>query len=118
MKSKKSHEGYLLIDNTFGPGVPDSIIQEAAKNGKYFAHSGEGQRLESGTITCSHCHTIVILNPERIRARNYCSKCDHYICDNPGCNTGCFTMNQRIDEAQENAFLAEQAAQRGTILTV
>lgn len=40
-----------------------------------------GGMLEMATLTCSHCQNQVVLNPSRMRARNYCPKCDHYICD-------------------------------------
>src|SRR5258705_11496857 len=57
--SKRSLEGWLLRDNR---------------------NSG-GTKEEQPTIICSHCHVVVILNPKRTRARNYCTQCDHYICD-------------------------------------
>lgn len=37
--------------------------------------------LEMATLTCSHCQNQVVLNPARTRARNYCPKCDHFVCD-------------------------------------
>lgn len=43
--------------------------------------SFNGKLQEMGTYTCSHCNKIVVLNPERIRNRAYCPKCDHNICD-------------------------------------
>lgn len=85
--SKRSHEGYFLVDNR---------------------HSGGGM-LESATITCSHCQSVVVLNPNRSRSRGYCPKCDHYICD--GCEAtrvasagACRPFNQIIEEAQEHAL--------------
>lgn len=59
MKSKTSQEGYLLIDN----------------------RANGGGAFEAATLTCSHCQKQVIRNPARERARAYCPKCDHYICD-------------------------------------
>jgi hypothetical protein len=86
MRSKRSREGYLQIDNRL---------------------SG-GQNLELPVITCSHCHTQVILNPDRSRAREYCAKCDHYICD--GCAAArrgvdeCRPLSAVIDALQESAL--------------
>ena len=90
MKSKRSIEGYYLNDNrtaSMAAGMPAGVY-------------------ESATITCSHCQRVVILRPDRSRARGYCPKCDHYVCD--ACeavrvaNAGaCVTMNQIIDEIQE-----------------
>jgi hypothetical protein len=76
MSSKRSHEGYFLQDNHGTPGVPDEII---------VAHglpAGAGYiKFESATFTCSHCEQVVVLNPDRSRARGYCKQCDHYLCD-------------------------------------
>jgi hypothetical protein len=58
-------EGYLLIDH------------RATGQGPH----GTPVLVECATETCSHCQRIVILRPERERARNFCPKCDHYICD-------------------------------------
>lgn len=97
MSSLQRHEGYLLIDNRA---------------------SGDGL-LESATVTCSHCHRIVVLNPDRTRPREYCAGCDHYICD--GCaairssQPACLPFNKVLDRLQKAAFDHEQA-QRGAIL--
>lgn len=101
MSSLKRHEGYLLIDNRFGPGVTAEFVQQSGKPAPVV---GEGQLYESATITCSHCHAVVILNPARTRARNYCSKCDHYVCDNPVCITACNPLNRILDIEQEKRF--------------
>ena len=58
-KNKSSLEGYLMIDN----------------------RASHGGMLEMSTLTCSHCQNQVVLNPARQRARNYCPKCDRFICD-------------------------------------
>jgi hypothetical protein len=105
-KSLRRHEGYLLIDNRGAPDVP--ALPHPRK--RFFGVSG---LFESATITCAHCHAVVVLNPQRTRERGYCRKCDHYVCDNPGCNVGCTPMNKILDEAQEAAALQEQ---RGSII--
>jgi hypothetical protein len=77
---KSELEGYVLIDHTDSPGfTPD----EAAKGARTSIYDfvGPGQKLEAATLTCSHCQRVVIMNPDRIRTRGWCSNCDHYICD-------------------------------------
>lgn len=106
--SKRSHEGYLLIDNRCNPGVPDELAVRVGLP----VGAGRGM-FEAPTITCSHCQTVVIINPLRNRERAYCGKCDHYICDGCGAaraaNGGeCRTMRQIADELQEEAALSEQ----------
>lgn len=102
MNSKRSHEGYLLIDHRSSPGIrndptcPENI-----------PICGEGQMFEAPTITCSHCQTIVIVNMDRTRPRNYCSKCDHYVCDNPGCNVECTPFRAILDTIAKVAARTE-----------
>jgi hypothetical protein len=114
-QSKRSHEGYLLIDNRNNPGLSDELAQQAGLP----PGAGRGM-VELPTITCSHCQQVLIVNRQRTRERAYCRKCDHYICDPCGAalsQTGiCRPFKQIVDEAQEQAALAEQRTQRGLIL--
>jgi len=74
--SKRRHEGYLMIDHRFSPGLPAGMATAAGLKPE------EGRGLyESATYTCSHCQTIVIIKPDRSRERGYCRKCDHHVCD-------------------------------------
>lgn len=97
MHSKRSHEGVVWIDHSNSPGVPDEIMVAAG----YPVGAGH-HKFESATFTCSHCEAVVVMNPDRSRARGYCRKCDHYVCD--ACeatrvSTGiCRTMKQIADE--------------------
>ena len=104
MSSLKRHEGYLLIDNRYGPGVSEEFIKASGKEAPVVP---EGTCYESATITCAHCNTVVILNPHRTRARNYCRRCDRYICDNPGCLQECHPFDKLIDTLQEQAVKRE-----------
>lgn len=86
--SKRSHEGYLLSD---------------------LRHSG-GALVEAPTITCSHCHQVLVLNPMRTRAREWCPKCDHYICDKCGLlrkldGGSCEPLNAKLDRFQNEAAI-------------
>lgn len=106
MNSKRSHEGYLLIDHSGSPGIGAAEI--ALMSPELPTNIGRS-KFEAPTYTCSHCQTVVILNPLRQRERGHCRKCDHYVCD--ACNviriaTGeCKTFNQIIEEVQETVML-------------
>lgn len=77
MSSLRRHEGYMLIDNSNSPGVPDALVVAQG------LPAGSGKiKFESATFTCSHCEAVVVMNPNRQRSRGYCPKCDHYVCDN------------------------------------
>ena len=91
----------MLIDHRESPGVPESLTHV---DGKYFPHVGKSTTFESATVTCAHCNTVVILNPNRTRERGYCPKCDAYVCDNPGCSTDCRSFIKLLDVMQEQAF--------------
>jgi hypothetical protein len=88
VKSLKRHEGWLLIDHRASPGIPADI---ARKIGFRPEDVAEGALLESATNTCSHCGNAYRMNRYRIRPREYCGKCDHYICD------GCYEKSQHAD---------------------
>lgn len=100
MLSKRSQEGYLLIDNRHAPAVS---LAAARASGKEVVGAGVNGVFESALITCAHCHRTVVLNPQRDRPRGYCRRCDHYVCDSPGCNAGCLPMKTILDVAQEAA---------------
>jgi hypothetical protein len=95
--SQRDLENYLMIDN----------------------RANGGGLMETAVSRCSHCHAQVVLNPDRTRPREYCSKCDKYICD--GCAATrkgvdeCVPLDMVIDDLREAAFREEQQ-QRGSIL--
>lgn len=98
MHSKRSLEGYLLVDHRAGYGL-----------GPRGTPMGHGSVFEAGIVTCSHCQRGVIVNPLRTRDRAYCPKCDHYICDQ--CEAArvasggeCRPFKQIVDEVQEAAI--------------
>lgn len=79
-QSKRSQEGYFLLDHRESPGLTEA--QVAAAEMPVGCRAGQGL-FEAPQYTCSHCQKGVVVNPLRNRDRNYCSKCDHYICDDP-----------------------------------
>lgn len=76
--SKRSHEGYLMVDHRASPGIPEDKALQMGLD-PYLVK--EGKVYETPTMTCSHCGVVVIMNPKRTRERAYCSKCDNYVCD-------------------------------------
>jgi hypothetical protein len=80
MPSKRDREGYLLVDHRESPGF---TCEEATWGGlePIAAMVGKGQKLEAPTYTCRHCQRQVIINPKRNRPHEYCSGCDHYLCE-------------------------------------
>lgn len=79
VKTKKSHEGYLMIDHRASPGLPEEVAIAAGYDPKL---TGEGKLFEAASLTCAHCKVVVVKNPLRTRERGMCPKCGHhYICD-------------------------------------
>ena len=101
MNTLRSHEGYLLIDHRNSPGVPDSLAVPLG------LPPGAGCGVfEAPTYTCKHCQRVVVMNPDRKRARAYCRGCDHLICDPCGAIRAvtfeCRTFDQVIDQHLQN----------------
>lgn len=72
-------QGWLMIDHRASPGLTEEVSISIGLDPKL---TGEGKLLEADTLTCSHCKTVVMKNPLRIRERYNCPKCNfHYICD-------------------------------------
>jgi hypothetical protein len=103
MKSKTSHEGYLLVDHRDSPGIPEPLATASGLP----VGAGRGV-FEAATYTCNHCCRVVVINPLRNRERAYCGQCDHYICDQCGAvkviTGACRSMQQIIEETQEAAI--------------
>ena len=81
MKTKRSQEGYILIDHRNSPGISQEFLKTNNLDGPAVE---AGKVYESSVWVCAHCHADVILNPNRSRDREYCFYCDSYICDNCG----------------------------------
>lgn len=80
MKTKRSQEAYVLIDHRNSPGIAPEFLRANRIDAPAV---GAGKTFESAMVVCSHCGADVILNPNRSREREWCRKCDAYICD--GC---------------------------------
>jgi hypothetical protein len=78
MSSLKRYEGYLMVDHRASPGITEEF---ARTNGFEGPIASEGKMVESATLTCVHCGTGFVKNPERFRPRAHCKKCDRYVCD-------------------------------------
>lgn len=105
--SKRSLEGYLLIDNRGLPELTPVDLNPINQT----PHVRKNQTFESATVTCNHCQYIVILNPDRTRERTYCGKCAHYICDRCAAVKECKTNEQQFDEYTAKV-LADEAQER------
>ena len=109
--TKRSHEGYLLIDHTASPGT-GSLAAIPSTTRKNVPIVPEGKKLEANIITCAHCQRGVILNPQRSHDREWCWGCNHYLCDNCGLvrkiDGQCHNMQQLLDKLQEQAFWTAQ----------
>lgn len=101
MRSLTEHTGYLTIDHRDSPGMPDEVMAKIGLPVK----SGVGF-FEGDVKTCAHCQAIVFLNPDRTRPRNYCAKCDHYVCDKPTCIVECTPVLQQFEREYEKALQA------------
>jgi hypothetical protein len=79
---QRTHEGEIVIDHRFSPGLSAEFVRRTGIDGdpRYFC---EGGLFEAPTLGCVHCGAAVIINPDRKRERAHCRKCDRYICD--GC---------------------------------
>src|SRR5882672_10278053 len=78
MRSKKDQQGELLIDHRNSPGITPEWAAAAGIGGPIV---GAGKTFESGLKNCTHCGGDVIMNPLRMREREWCRVCDAYICD-------------------------------------
>jgi hypothetical protein len=81
MRTKRSQEAYLLISHQNSPGITPEFMRANNLPGPAV---GAGEVFESAMVVCAHCHNDVVLNPDRSRDREWCRKCDAYICDDCG----------------------------------
>lgn len=77
--------GYLLVDHTNSPGLPEDVARFSGYNP---ALCKEGKKFEADTLTCAHCRVCVVKSHTRDTTRMpraKCLKCNYvdppYICD-------------------------------------
>lgn len=111
MGSLRRQEGYFLLDNRDTPGVPDEVARPLAPD-LPMGFNRAGRLFEAPTVTCSHCQTVVVINPDRQRERPFCRKCNHYVCDSCGVvlaqTKECKTWKQFIEEYLERQVKQQQ----------
>lgn len=72
-------EGEIFVDHRASPGLPEHVALAA---GYVPDQVQEGKVFEAATLKCAHCQGVSIKNPMRLRAREYCPKCEYrYVCD-------------------------------------
>jgi|GEM_PF-3178581 len=75
-------EGYLIVDHSSSPGMPDNYAQRFAhKIGTDPSLLKEGKVFEADTLKCGHCGSVQIKRHDRVRARGHCFKHNGYLCD-------------------------------------
>lgn len=106
MKTKKSHEGVMLIDHRFSPGLPEPVHIPGLPT----ITAPGGQVIEAAILACRHCSTELIKTGSGLSQcfyGGYCPGCDHYICERcEGLRLihGCMTIEKVIDTIlEENA---------------
>jgi hypothetical protein len=103
--SKKSLEGYVMIDHRASPGIPPEVANRLG------IPKDAGQGLYEGAfIMCNHCQNciMVVIDPLKPTDRIPCSGCNRYICN--ACEykmkhlgERCKTFDEIADEICENA---------------
>ena len=81
MINKRDKQGEILIDHRNSPGISEEFARANNLSGPIV---GAGKVFESGLKNCVHCGADVIMHPQRTREREWCWKCDAYICDGCG----------------------------------
>lgn len=94
-------QGYIKIDHSHSPGLTDEEM--VAIGLPVIPSLRKGQVFEAGMIRCAHCPIMVILNPKRVRPRNYCPKCHEYVCEQPGCINNCTPFDEQIEDLFDEA---------------
>lgn len=95
----------LIKDGNQPSGLGYFVVDQRASGIPVF---GGNALFEADTYTCSHCNTVVILNPHRKRERYKCGGCNHNVCDPCAAELAqgklCRTMAQVVDEIKEQAL--------------
>jgi hypothetical protein len=71
-------QGYMIVDHSASPGFTEEQARAVGYDPKM---CGEGKVFETKTFTCMDCKTSVVPNVFRVRPRESCRRCLHYVCD-------------------------------------
>jgi len=108
-----NREGYLIIDHSASPGIPEEAARWAGYDPKL---CGEGKVFEAASLRCAHCGGCVIKNPLRQRERASCTKCGNlYICD--GCEAQSRLPGYVHTPFERLADIVRNGAEHGIVIT-
>lgn len=96
-------EGWLMIDHSNSPGIPEDLARQWAAQGTV-VRPGTG-KLEAASYTCPHCNSIVVKNPRRTRPREICRKCMAVVCDRASCVLECQPFEVLIERVSSGKVL-------------
>lgn len=91
--------GELTVENRHSP---EPLIYRLVDGERLVIAAGETARLP--TLTCSHCNCTVVLHPQRSKPRRWCRRCNHYVCDAPGCNRDCTPILDCVELALQPRY--------------
>jgi hypothetical protein len=69
-------QGWMFVDN----GAP-CLTEEQARAANLPLDYARRSVVEVDTLHCRHCGGCVIKNPDRVRPRGHCQKCNWFVCD-------------------------------------
>lgn len=93
--------GELYIDNRMSP-----IALPLSRDGEEWNVIKVGEKFERMTYSCAHCQRVVVKHPERTRPREWCPRCNGYLCEQP-CNAQqeCLDIRRLVEIQQANPNL-------------
>ena len=105
MKRQVDKEGHLLVDHRASPGIVQADLLTTSMR---MPEMPGGKQFEAATLTCCHCNRVVIKNPQRLRDRGFCRKCNHFVCDNCS-GKECTSVDKSLDYKQEQIWRADNS---------
>lgn len=97
-------EGWLMIDHSNSPGIPEDLARKWAAQGTIVKPGSSV--LEAGSYTCVHCQVIVVKNKHRTRPREICRKCMAVVCDRASCVLECQPFEVLVEKVTSGKTLA------------
>lgn len=103
MTSLGRQQGYLLVDHSNSPGIPEDLARKWAAQGSVVKPGSTV--LEADSYTCAHCQFIIVKNPKRLRPREVCRKCMAVVCDRASCVLECQPFEMLIEKVTSGKAL-------------